>query len=166
VELTIGSIETPIGNLQVVEHDGRVCASAFEDFWPITEDQLRRRLGDVELTPGPLASRTAIERYFKGDISAIDEIEVDAHGSNFQDAVWGSLRGISAGAPISYSELATRVGRPRAMRAVGNANGANPVCLIVPCHRVIRSDGSIGGYGGGIERKEWLLEHEHRHTSA
>ena len=157
-------IDTPIGRLRVVERDGRVCASAFEEFWPKVETRLRRRLGDIDLRPGSVRSRSAIDRYFHGDIDALNDVDVDATGSGFQGSVWRSLRSIRGGAPISYAELAARIGSPNAVRAVGNANGANPVCVVVPCHRVVRSDGSIGGYGGGVERKEWLLEHERRHA--
>jgi len=99
--------------------------------------------------------------YFKGDIGAIDRLPVDdAVGTPFQKSVWRALRKIKSGKTISYAELARRIGKPKAVRAAGLANGQNPISIVVPCHRVIGSDGSLTGYGGGLERKEWLLRHE------
>ena len=87
-------------------------------------------------------------------------------GTPFQQAVWRALRRIPTGETLSYAELARRIGRPGAVRAVGRANGANPASIVVPCHRVIGSDGTLTGYGGGIERKRWLLAHERAEASA
>ena len=108
----------------------------------------------------------AVERYFAGDIDALDEIPIEAEGTEFQRAVWDAIREIPAGRTASYQEIARTVGRPAAVRAVGTATGRNPVSIVVPCHRVIRSDGTLGGYGGGLHRKEWFLEHERRHAAA
>jgi methylated-DNA-[protein]-cysteine S-methyltransferase len=98
--------------------------------------------------------------YFGGDLAAIDALPVATGGTEFQRAVWDELRRIPCGGSISYSELARRIGRPAAIRAVGLANGANPIGIVVPCHRVIGANGTLTGYGGGIERKRWLLAHE------
>jgi methylated-DNA-[protein]-cysteine S-methyltransferase len=98
--------------------------------------------------------------YFKGDIAAIDNLPVETAGTPFQTSVWRALRRIRGGKTISYAELARRIGKPRAVRAAGLANGQNPISIVVPCHRVIGSDGSLTGYGGGLPRKKWLLEHE------
>jgi len=98
--------------------------------------------------------------YFAGDLAVIDRLPVRTGGTGFQRAVWQALRGIPCGTMVTYTELARRIGRPTAVRAVGHANGANPVGIVVPCHRVIGSGGSLTGYGGGIERKSWLLTHE------
>jgi methylated-DNA-[protein]-cysteine S-methyltransferase len=95
-------------------------------------------------------------------LDAIDGLAVAARGTDFQRSVWRALRRIPCGETTSYGALAQRIGRPTAVRAVGHANGANPVSIVVPCHRVIGSDGSLTGYGGGIERKRWLLAHEQR----
>lgn len=108
----------------------------------------------------------AVERYFAGDVDALDEIPIEADGTEFQRAVWDAIREIPAGRTASYQEIARTVGRPAAVRAVGTATGRNPVSIVVPCHRVIRSDGTLGGYGGGLHRKEWFLEHERRHAAA
>ena len=108
----------------------------------------------------------AVERYFAGDVDALDDIPIRADGTDFQRAVWDAIREIPAGRTASYQEIARSVGRPAAVRAVGTATGRNPVSIVVPCHRVIRSDGSLGGYGGGLHRKEWFLDHERRHSAA
>jgi methylated-DNA-[protein]-cysteine S-methyltransferase len=107
----------------------------------------------------------ALDRYFAGDVCALDTITVRATGSPFQQQVWDALRRIPGGETCSYAELARVVGTPNAPRAVGRANATNPVAIVVPCHRVIRSDGSLGGYGGGLDRKRWLLQHERVHTA-
>ena len=109
---------------------------------------------------------SAVERYFAGDVDALDEIPIEAEGTEFQRAVWDAIREIPAGRTASYQEIARTVGRPAAVRAVGTATGRNPVSIVVPCHRVIRSDGTLGGYGGGLHRKEWFLDHERRHAAA
>ncbi|MBV9266742.1 MAG: methylated-DNA--[protein]-cysteine S-methyltransferase, partial [Acidobacteriaceae bacterium] len=102
----------------------------------------------------------AVSRYFSGELEAINALPVRTAGTPFQREVWRTLREIPCGTTISYAQLAVRIGRPSAVRAVGLANGSNPIAIVVPCHRVIGSDGSLSGYGGGIERKRWLLEHE------
>ena len=106
------------------------------------------------------AVRAVLSRYFSGECAALESIGVELNGTGFQKKVWQALRRIPSGSTISYAELARRIGEPSAVRAVGAANGANPVALVVPCHRVIGSDGSLTGYGGGLERKRWLLVHE------
>ncbi len=102
----------------------------------------------------------ALDAYFRGDFQAIGDVPAKPAGTPFQTAVWSALRSIPLGETVSYGELARRVGRPRAVRAVGAANGRNPVSVVLPCHRVIGADGSLTGYGGGLARKAWLLEHE------
>jgi methylated-DNA-[protein]-cysteine S-methyltransferase len=102
----------------------------------------------------------ALSAYFAGDLRALDSLEVAEGGTAFQRQVWAALRRIPAGAAWSYADLAREVGRPAAVRAVGQANGANPVGLVQPCHRVVASGGGLGGYAGGLERKSWLLAHE------
>jgi methylated-DNA-[protein]-cysteine S-methyltransferase len=136
--------------------------------WDNYEERMHRLLrlhygaGRVRLEPAPRASaaRRALEAYFAGDISAIEALQVETGGTAFQREVWAALRRIPAGQTISYGRLAAQIGRPKAVRAVGMANGANPVGIVVPCHRVIGADESLTGYGGGIERKRWLLRHE------
>lgn len=108
------------------------------------------------------AVRDRLRAYFDGDLDALDSIDVAPEGTLFKQLVWKALREVRAGETISYGELAARVGAPGAARAVGTANATNPICLIIPCHRVIRAGGELGGYGFGVDRKRWLLAHEAR----
>ena len=103
---------------------------------------------------------TRLEKYFAGDLDALAGIIVDTGGTPFQQRVWSELRKIPVGRTASYGDIARAIGAPTAVRAVGAANGANPVGIVVPCHRVIGTNGNLTGYGGGIERKRWLLRHE------
>jgi methylated-DNA-[protein]-cysteine S-methyltransferase len=105
-----------------------------------------------------LASR--IVAYFEGDLRALEAIAVDPEGTLFQREVWRTLLQIPAGRTWSYADLARAIGRPDAVRAVGAANGANPIPIVIPCHRVIGANGRLVGYGGGLDRKRWLLAHE------
>ncbi|MEP7053460.1 MAG: methylated-DNA--[protein]-cysteine S-methyltransferase, partial [Pseudomonadota bacterium] len=107
-------------------------------------------------------ARRALESYFAGELAAIDQVETLTTGTDFQRDVWRALRSIPTGRTLSYGALASKIGRPAAVRAVGLANGANPIAIVVPCHRVIGANASLTGYGGGIERKRWLIEHESR----
>jgi methylated-DNA-[protein]-cysteine S-methyltransferase len=106
------------------------------------------------------------QRYFAGELAALNELPVRTAGTPFQREVWRALREIPHGTTVSYGKLAEQIGRPKAVRAVGLANGSNPIGVVVPCHRVIGSNGSLTGYGGGIERKRWLLEHENKNQPA
>lgn len=155
-------IQSPIGTLVMVSNGEAVCALGFADQEARKTRFLDRRFGAVELQPADMPSRfaAALEAYFAGNIDALDTIPVDSGGTPFQQQVWTALRRIPAGRTTSYGALAAGIGRPTAVRAVGAANGSNPIAVIVPCHRVIGADGSLTGYGGGIERKRWLLAHE------
>ena len=104
--------------------------------------------------------RAALDAYFAGELGRLDEISWRTAGTEFQRSVWQALTRIPVGETRSYGELAAAIGRPKAVRAVGAANGANPVSIVVPCHRVIGADGSLTGYGGGLPLKRKLLEHE------
>lgn len=163
------TLDTPAGpvRLAVAVAGGaeRVVALAFEDHFERVSSRVRKRLGEAEWVEGETAAAGSVRRYLAGDLAAIDDVEVDATGTPFQERVWRALRTIPAGETRSYRELAAAIGAPGAVRAVGTANGANPVWLVVPCHRVVRSDGSVGGYGGGPDRKRWLLEHERSATA-
>lgn len=161
--LTLDRIPSPVGEvLVVVDADGAVRALDFHDFEERMRRLLRRHYGEVALTPGraPETVREAVRGYFSGDLSAFDGVEVRTGGTDFQRSVWKALRDIPAGETRSYGQLAAAIGAPKAVRAVGLANGANPVGVIVPCHRVIGSSGKLTGYAGGLERKRWLLAHE------
>jgi methylated-DNA-[protein]-cysteine S-methyltransferase len=101
-----------------------------------------------------------LDRYFDGDMAAFEGIETAPRGTAFQERVWDALQTVPAGRTVSYADIAQRIGQPAAVRAVGLANGRNPVPIVIPCHRIIGRDGSLTGFGGGLERKAWLLRHE------
>lgn len=159
-------VATPIGVLVLLQDaDGALRVLDWTDHEERMHRLLRRHYGAggfaiEDGTAGGSPAVRALERYFAGELDALDAVPVASGGSTFQRGVWRALRDVPAGTTISYAELAQRVGRPTAFRAVGLANGANPIGIVVPCHRVVGSDGSLTGYGGGIERKRWLLEHE------
>jgi len=156
-------IETPVGVMLVVQDgDERLLALDWEDHHPRMSRLLRLHYGDVELVRGDASGAIggALRDYLAGTLAAIDGIAVETGGTEFQRRVWRELRRIPVGTTVSYRELAGRIGRPDAVRAVGLANGANPVSVVVPCHRVVGSDGSLTGYAGGLARKRWLLSHE------
>jgi len=166
LHLLLDRIDTPLGELSIVaDQQGNLRFTSWADDEAHLLPSLEHHFGKDQFSiapgrnPGNLAG--AIARYFAGDLSAIDALPVQTAGTPFQQEVWGALREIPCGTTISYAALAARIGRPNAVRAVGMANGSNPVGVVVPCHRVIGSDGSLTGYGGGIERKRWLLRHEH-----
>ena len=137
----------------------------FNGFEERFERLLGAQYGECQLTEAQVPNQIdgALEAYFAGDIPAIDKLPVRAGGTAFQQRVWTALREIPPGTTTSYGELAKRLGNPAATRAVGRANGANPIGIVVPCHRVIGADGSLTGYGGGMDRKRWLLDHERTH---
>ena len=160
-------LATPIGKLMIAaDADGKLRVALFTE----DEEEIRRYLRlqvhskkfTLEPVRNPNGLTTAISKYFEGDLSAIDTLPVETGGTLFQREVWRALRTIPCGTTTSYGTLAENIGRPAAVRAVGLANGANPVAVVVPCHRVIGANGSLTGYGGGIERKRWLLDHEIR----
>jgi methylated-DNA-[protein]-cysteine S-methyltransferase len=158
-------IATPIGVALVVQdEDDRLRALDWEDHEARMTRLLRLHYGDdgVELVAGDGSGRIAgaLRDYLAGELGALDAVAVETAGTEFQRRVWRELRRIRPGTTLSYRQLARRIGRPDAVRAVGLANGANPVGVVVPCHRVIGSDGSLTGYAGGLARKRWLLAHE------
>jgi methylated-DNA-[protein]-cysteine S-methyltransferase len=161
----IDRTETPIGELIAVSDvQGNLCAIDWTEYENRMQRLLQRYYGANAFTLLPMRNphglTTALESYFAGDLAAIQKLPVRTTGTAFQQSVWNALRQIPCGATTSYAEIARAIGRSEAVRAVGLANGANPVGVVVPCHRVIGSDGSLTGYGGGLERKRWLLAHE------
>lgn len=169
LSLFIDRIDTPIGELLLVaDNAGKLRALDWSDYEERMLRLLRLHYGKdgfkLEPAYNPHGLRDAINRYFAGDLGAIDDISVETAGTPFQRTVWKQLRNIPTGSAISYGKLAGQIARPKAVRAVGLANGSNPIGIVVPCHRVVGSDGSLTGYGGGLERKRWLLEHERKHA--
>jgi methylated-DNA-[protein]-cysteine S-methyltransferase len=152
---TFRHVDSPVGRIRLVGHDRVLtglyladhdrCPAAPAD-WTLDE----RMLDDV---------RRQLDEYFAGSRKEFD-VDLELHGSPFQVEVWTALQAIPFGETTSYAAVAAAIGRPAAVRAVGAANGRNPISIIVPCHRVIGADGSLTGYGWGVERKAWLLEHE------
>jgi O-6-methylguanine DNA methyltransferase len=140
-------IRFPLGTFRASVDDGVVRTATFDR---TPQPERRDRFGVYD----------ELQAYFAGDLGALDRIAVDPRGTPFQLEVWQQLRRIPVGTTISYGELAKRVDRPNAQRAVGMANASNPIALIVPCHRVIRTGGALGGYAFGLEYKQWLLTHE------
>jgi methylated-DNA-[protein]-cysteine S-methyltransferase len=156
MKLLIDSLKTPVGPFTIaVDEAGSLHAANFSDR-PLD-------LEGVVTTnaKNPSGVTAKLEAYFSGELNAIDDLRVAfERGTEFQLSVWRALREVPCGQTWSYGQLARHLGRPSAVRAVGLANGANPVAIVVPCHRVIGADGSLTGYGGGLPRKKWLLAHE------
>lgn len=161
--LLLDRLPSPIGELLVVTDEaGRLRAVDFHDYEHRLNRLLKIHYGPLRPADGatPTAIRQALAAYFAGEIGALSPLAWATNGTDFQIAVWTALGAIPPGQTITYSELARRVGRPAAIRAAGHANGANPLSLVAPCHRVIGLNGALTGYGGGVERKRWLLRHE------
>jgi methylated-DNA-[protein]-cysteine S-methyltransferase len=161
--LTLERLPTPFGPILVAsDTEGRLRAV---EFWN-DEAEMRRLIarhhGKARAEFGAVAApiREAFARYFAGDRTALKAVPWITGGTEFQQQVWRALTTIPVGETWSYAQLAAAIGKPKAVRAVGLANGANPIPIAVPCHRVIGADGSLTGFGGGLERKRWLLRHE------
>jgi methylated-DNA-[protein]-cysteine S-methyltransferase len=165
MKLTLSHIETPTGPMMLLLDEARR-VRLFE--WVDHQARMQRLLArhypklvlSISEEAAPADYPAAIHAYFNGDIKALDALPVAFGGTSFQQTVWQALQTIPAGKTLSYGQLAAQIGNPKAMRAVGLANGANPIALIVPCHRVIGANGTLTGYGGGMARKHWLLAHE------
>ena len=170
MNLWADEIETPLGTMTLIVNpvSGGICALEFTTDRDLLRKRLAPRFGPVAFVPaadlGSLASR--IRAYFEGDMHALDRIPVDTSGTVFQEEVWAALRRLQPGETTTYGRLAAELGRPAAARAVGLANGQNPVAVVVPCHRVVGASGSLTGYAGGLDRKRWLLDHEARCCAA
>jgi len=167
--LSRAAIPTPLGDMLALASDDGLCALEFtgpEQRLTRLEARLRRHFPPhdiVEREARAIArARTWLEAYFAGVTAEIGDLRLDMHGAPFEVRVWKALTRIPPGATTSYGAIANALGSPGGSRAVGAANGANPIAIIVPCHRVIGASGSLTGYGGGLDRKTWLLDHERR----
>ena len=162
MDLLLDRLPSPIGTIVLVCGGGALRAVNFDgdDGW--MRRWLGRHYGPYRLVPGraPAAIRGPVEAYFRGHLESLDQVPVETAGTPFQQMVWSALRTIPVGTTVTYGQLAARIGKPRSSRAVGAASGANPVPIVVPCHRVIGANGTLTGYGGGLDRKRWLLAHE------
>jgi methylated-DNA-[protein]-cysteine S-methyltransferase len=159
-------VSSPIGEIHLIWCEDRLRALQFAD----CEERLLRTLawqfGEYTLREkrAPKKIRNPLAHYFQGDLRAIDTIPVEMRGTPLQQRIWAALRAIPPGRTRSYGELAAQLGRPRAGRAIGAANGANPISIVIPCHRLIGAGGALIKYGGGLERKRWLLKHEEEYS--
>jgi len=165
ISFEVDHLETPIGTMRILcDNHGQLRAVDWDDheerFLHLLKIHYGAAADQVRKVKDPHGLSTVLHRYFEGDIAAIDSLPTATNGTEFQLEVWQELRRIPGGTTISYGQLAERIRRPKAVRAVGLANGSNPIGVVVPCHRVIGSNGKLTGYGGGLHRKEWLLRHE------
>ena len=165
MQFLIDRIDTPIGEMLIVaDHDGNLRAIDWKDHEERMRRLLRLHYGETGFRLEPARNRNgvtdAICSYFAGEITAIDTLPVKTAGTPFQREVWSALRTIPGGATVSYAKLAYQIGRLLPSGPLVWRNGSNPIGVVVPCHRVIGSNGSLTGYGGGIQRKRWLLKHE------
>jgi methylated-DNA-[protein]-cysteine S-methyltransferase len=161
----IERVQAPTGTmLLVTDEQGDLRALDWEDYEARMQQLLRLHYGEgrtrLQTRSGASDASRALEAYYGGALAAIDGLTIQMGGTHFQREVWAALRTIPVGQTTTYGRLAAQIGRHKAVRAVGMANGANPISIVVPCHRVIGANGSLTGYGGGLERKRWLLRHE------
>ena len=165
-DLFCDTVEAPAGapfrGVTVVVDGAELCAVDFLGYEERMHRLLARRYSGYRLvsTPNPAGAADRLRAYLAGDIGALDALPVKTGGTAFQSAAWLALRRIPSGTTATYREQAVRIGRPAAVRAVGAANGQNPIAIVLPCHRVIGADGSMTGYAGGLATKRWLLAHE------
>jgi methylated-DNA-[protein]-cysteine S-methyltransferase len=163
IHLQLHRLDTPIGTaLLVTDVKGVLRAVDFSDYESRMLKLLRihYRAFELDATAAPARVEAAFDKYFAGDLYALNDVECETNGTEFQRRIWQTLRAIPVGQTTTYGELAHRLGLANAARAVGLANGANPLAIIVPCHRLIGADGNLTGYAGGLHRKRWLLDHE------
>ncbi|MBL0923376.1 MAG: methylated-DNA--[protein]-cysteine S-methyltransferase [Sphingomonadaceae bacterium] len=166
--LSLHRHETPMGELLLsTDGDMNLRTLDFADHEPRMLRLLSLYYGSFELIEAEVPQKLSepLDRYFAGELDALATIPWATSGTLFQNKVWSALNTIPPGTTASYGEIARKIGSPNASRAVGAANGSNPVGIVVPCHRVVGGNGALTGYGGGIERKRWLLEHERRYST-
>lgn len=165
LSITSSTIETPLGKMYALTDDKALYALAFKDLTTIQkeleEHALKRGWHVTHHGSTTISSllTTELNAYFEGTLRNFS-IPISLDGSPFQKNVWQNLMAIPYGTTYSYSTVAQMIGKPSACRAVGNANGANHLAIVVPCHRIVNADGTLGGYASGIDRKKWLLRHE------
>ena len=168
MDLWFDEVESPVGTMVLVSDGTNLCSLDFGDYGERMHKLLGARYGEIRLTRAadPQGFSSRLRAYLAGDMASLDDIPVSPGGTPFQAQVWAALRTIPAGTTITYGELAARVGRPTAARAVGMTNSLNPIAIVLPCHRVVGANAALTGYAGGLERKRWLLEHEGAYPKA
>jgi methylated-DNA-[protein]-cysteine S-methyltransferase len=162
MNLLIDRVESEIGVILVVSDGEALCALDFQDCETRLLQLLEKRYGTIQIIEqaNPQGFSDRLRGYLAGNVASLDPIPVNPGGTVFQQQVWFALRSIPPGTVLTYGELAQRLGKPTACRAVGMANSQNPVAIALPCHRVIGANGKLTGYAGGLQRKYWLLKHE------
>jgi methylated-DNA-[protein]-cysteine S-methyltransferase len=162
VKLLFDKISSEVGTILIVSDGEKLCALDFADYEQRMSKLLQRRYGNFyfQNVKNPQGFSSKIQAYFQGDRTSLNNIPVSTGGTAFQQQVWLALQTIAWGTVISYGELAKRIGKSTAYRAVGMANSLNPVAIALPCHRVVGANAALTGYAGGLERKRWLLAHE------
>lgn len=162
INLLFDRIESPIGTVLLASDGEALCALDFDDCEERMNALLRKRYGSFSLLPvaDPQGFSSRFRDYFHGDFAALENVPVNTGGTDFQRQVWSALRTIPRGGTQSYGQIAEKIGKPNASRAVGLANSLNPIAIAIPCHRVIGANSALTGYAGGLDRKKWLLAHE------
>ncbi|HSP65021.1 MAG TPA: methylated-DNA--[protein]-cysteine S-methyltransferase [Candidatus Deferrimicrobium sp.] len=158
--LLTSTVDTPFGDMCLIGTEECLHVASFDADLDELRDRLAPALRREPIRRGETPAVAALGRYFAGDITALDEVAVSQPGGPFHTRVWAAMRAVRPGTTVSYGELAARAGEPRAMRAAGSACARNAICLFVPCHRIVRSDGALGGYYYGLATKQRLLDHE------
>jgi methylated-DNA-[protein]-cysteine S-methyltransferase len=167
IDLTIDRIASPIGDILLVTDGNFLCSLDFLDYESRMLELLKKRYDPFTLTPAqnPLGLRDRLADYFNGKLHCFETLATHPGGTPFQQLVWQRLQTIEPGTTWTYGHLADSLGNPNASRAVGAANGLNPIAIVIPCHRVIGSNAKLTGYAGGLDRKAWLLRHEQKHSA-
>ncbi len=162
MKLLIDRIASPLGTIILISDGKSLCSLDFADYEPRMMALLYKRYESLQLENAidPQGFSSKVRAYLDRDYGSLDDIPINAGGTDFQQQVWQMLRTISVGSAVSYGQLATKLGKPTAARAVGMANSLNPIAIVVPCHRVIGAKAKLTGYAGGLKRKQWLLQHE------
>lgn len=161
--LITSTIETPFGDMSLIGTQECLHVASFTSDVDGLRDRLPRSLRAEPVRRGDSMASAALRAYFAGNVDALASVAVRQSGGPFHARVWAAMREVAPGTTVSYAELAARAGQPRAIRAAGTACARNAICLFVPCHRIVRSDGSLGGYYYGLDTKRRLLEHERGH---
>jgi methylated-DNA-[protein]-cysteine S-methyltransferase len=157
------TVETPFGDMSLIGTDECLHVASFTSDVDDLRERLQPALRHQSVRRGDTSAAAALRDYFAGDVGALANVTVSQPGGPFHARVWAAMREVPPGTTVSYAELAARAGAPRAVRAAGSACARNAICLFVPCHRIVRSDGSLGGYYYGLDTKRRLLEHERGH---
>lgn len=157
------TVETPLGDMSLIGTNECLHVASFTSDLDDLRERLQPALRHEAVRRGDISAAAALRDYFAGDVGALANVTVSQPGGPFHARVWAAMRDVPPGTTVSYAELAARAGAPRAVRAAGSACARNAICLFVPCHRIVRSDGSLGGYYYGLDTKRRLLEHERGH---